>query len=181
MPPGAHNLGDNRFTAFASSPKRKKKRPTKFNDFPDLPHLNKTISISKYISSTNHQKRLSHYSYFAVQRSLNVIRKNIEQISELRDGNLLLLVKGKHTAEKFIAAKQLPGICDITCKYRDNLNFVNGTVFAPFLKYLPDEEIVKELSTEGVVSGFQFTMITQANRMENNFGANSRSHQHILV
>ncbi|XP_017462396.1 PREDICTED: uncharacterized protein LOC108355773, partial [Rhagoletis zephyria] len=77
-------------------------------------------------------------------KSLQVISKDIETITELRDGNLLLLVKDKKSANKFISTKQLP-----------------GTVFAPYLKNLSDEEIKKELAAEGVVDIFKFTRMIE--------------------
>lgn len=97
-----------------------------------------------------------------MQISLELISKNIEKITELRDGSLLVLVKDKQSADKFISAKLLPGICEIKCKFHENLNFVKGTIFAPYLTMLSDEEITKELASEGVVNVFKFT------KMENN-------------
>lgn len=160
MPPGAFNFGDNRFASLATSPKAKKKRilnPN--NDFPELaaPSISQPNPKFIVVSAINEQKPLSQYSCFAVHRSLQVISKDIEIKSELRDGSLLLLAKDKKTAEKFIASKQLPGICDIKCKFHDNLNSVKGTVFAPYLNFLPEEEITKELAAEGVTNVYKFT------------------------
>ena len=55
-------------------------------------------------------------------------------ISELREGNLLLLAENKLVAEKFIKAKELTGIYNINVKYQENLNSTKGTVYAPYLR-----------------------------------------------
>ena len=74
-----------------------------------------------------------------------------------RDGNLLLLVKDHSTAQKFIEAKELYGLCSIQCCYHNSLNYSKGTVYAPYLNCVPEEEIVRELKDVGVVEAYKFT------------------------
>jgi len=71
--------------------------------------------------------------------------------------NLLKLVKTKNVAEKFLKSKNLAGICEIECKLHESLNFVKGTIYAPFLVNVPDDEIVKELADQNVHSVFKFS------------------------
>ncbi|XP_046810014.1 uncharacterized protein LOC124420598 [Lucilia cuprina] len=88
--------------------------------------------------------------------ALILISKEILAISQLRDGSLLLLVKDNVTATKFINSKDLHGICPIVCKLHEQLNYTKGTVYAPYLKSVPDNEIVSELSSQGVVNVYKY-------------------------
>uniref|UniRef100_W8AFQ2 Nucleic-acid-binding protein from transposon X-element n=1 Tax=Ceratitis capitata TaxID=7213 RepID=W8AFQ2_CERCA len=162
MPPGPPLVGGNRFALLADKSKIKKKKNKnslnkKLDLFPELPAV-QTNKNPKFVvlEAVDKKKTLSQYSCFAVHRSINVISKEIQSISELRDGNLLLLVNNENVAEKFIASKELHGICAIKAKYHDHLNFNKGTVYAPFLSYVPEDEIIKELSSQGVVAVYKF-------------------------
>ena len=88
----------------------------------------------------------SKYSCFAVNISIIIISKGIISISQLRNGGLRLLVENKSIAERFIKTKELAGVCKITAKYHENLNFTKGTHLAPYLNDIPEKEIVEELS-----------------------------------
>lgn len=146
----ATTLGDNRFALLATSSPKDKKRKT-------IRYLT-PLSNPKYVvvSSKDENKPLSNFSCFAVERSVHIISKDIISVWELRDGSLLLLVENKTVAQKFISAKQLAGLCEIRCKYHENLNFVKGTIYAPYLSHVPEEEIVKNLESQGVVSVYKF-------------------------
>ena len=158
MPPGPPNLGDNRFALLSDGPQTKRKKTSKsISNFPELPVVQlpnpKFIVISTIETDS---KKLTEYSCFAVHRALGLISEDVLQITELRDGNLLLLVNNDITAKKFLACKELPTLCKINCSYHKSLNFTKGTIYAPYLKYVPDEEIVKELSSQGVVEIYKF-------------------------
>jgi len=84
------------------------------------------------LSSKNFPKTISDYNCFAVHRALKYISKDIISISNLRDGNLLLLVNFREVSAKFIKVTSLPGLYDIECKLHDTLNFVKGTIYAPW-------------------------------------------------
>ena len=161
MAPGPPNLGDNRFAMLSESPrqtKRKKKdNYTPLNIFPKLPLIQKPNPKYVVMSSFDDKKPLSYYSCFSVHKSIKVISNEIENITEMRDGSLLLLLKNKLVAEKFLSAKELPGICKIKCKYHENLNSSKGTVYAPYLNNVPDSEIIEELSSQGVTSIYKFS------------------------
>ncbi|CAD6999005.1 unnamed protein product [Ceratitis capitata] len=162
MPSGPPVIGVNRFALLAESSKinKKKKKKSSFNKsidlFPELPTVQKSNPKFVVLESSDKTKPLSHYSCFAVQRSIHLISKEIQSISELRDGSILLLVNNKNVAEKFLALKELYGICPIKAKYHDNLNFNKGTVYAPFLNNVSEKEIVSELCSQGVVAVYKF-------------------------
>ncbi|XP_053967945.1 uncharacterized protein LOC128869418 [Anastrepha ludens] len=159
MAPGPPDLGENRFSLLSESPKAKKKRSILKlqSDFPELPTIHKSEPKFVVVAPTDAGKPLSAYSCFAVHRGLNAISKEIISISNLRDGNLLLLVKTKSIAERFIKTNNLAGICQITCKLHEQLNYVKGTIFAPCLNNIPENEIVEELKSHHVVSAYKFT------------------------
>lgn len=158
MAPGPHNLEGNRFASLAVSPRAKKKRTfEKVEDhFPTLQTIKKKENPRYVVMATNNEKKLTDFSCFAVHKSIKIISNEIISISEMRDGNLLLLVKDNITAEKFIKTKQLHGLCPITCTLHKSLNYVKGTIYAPCLKNVSNEEIVKELKEEGVVDVYKF-------------------------
>ena len=81
-------------------------------------------------------KKVTEYSCFAVHRALTLISKDIVSVSELRDGNLLLLVNNETTANKFLDCKQLPALCEMKCTLHKSLTFTKGTIYAPYLKCL---------------------------------------------
>ena len=68
-------------------------------------------------SSTDDQKPLSHYLYFAANKLIQLISKGVLSIYELRGDNLLLFLENKVLGEKFIKSKELTGICRIKAKY----------------------------------------------------------------
>ena len=54
------------------------------------------------MESTDPNKSLSTYSCFAVHRAIQIISKEITSVSQLRDGNLLILVNNQQVADKFV-------------------------------------------------------------------------------
>ncbi|XP_060651103.1 uncharacterized protein LOC132787810 [Drosophila nasuta] len=158
-PPRPPNLKGNQFALLSESPPVKKKRQNQKIDmtFPDLPTI--TLENPKYIvmASKNVEKKISDFSCIAVYNALRLISKNITSISNLRYGNLLMLVKNQSEADKFINSPTLPGICDITCKMHETLNQVKGTIYAPYLSDVSNEEIIEELRSQKVSDIFKFT------------------------
>ena len=161
MPPGP-NLGDNRFAALAQneSPHRQNKRKKKENvttlQFPFLPEVPKENPKFVIMESSDEKRSLSQYSCFAVYKSIQAISKDVIEINELRDGNLLLLVKNKIVAEKFLTTKELIGLGPVKVKFHVNLNSTKGTIYAPYLINVSEKEIVEELSHQGVTSAYKF-------------------------
>ncbi|XP_070853705.1 uncharacterized protein [Drosophila suzukii] len=159
MGPEPANLQGNRFAVLGESPKSKKKRPyqTLTEEFPELPTPVQKNPKFIIVKTKDSQKPISHYSGFAVHKALQTISKKIISISTLRDGNLLMLVTTKPVADKFLRTTHLPGLCDVEFNYHESLNFVKGTIYAPCLNNIPEEEIVKELRAQNVHSVFKFT------------------------
>lgn len=108
------------------------------------------------LSCSDQNKKISDFSCFAVHKAIQIISKEVISISELRDGNLLLLVKDKKIAQKFLSTTQLHGVCRVTFSLHSSLNTTKGTIYAPYLNKVPDEEIVSELSSQGVTSIYKF-------------------------
>lgn len=160
MAPGPPNLGDNRFALLASDPQSKRKKPKKnFEHFPNLPKIETSNPKYVVISAVDENKPLKSYSCFAIHAALKLISKEIVKITEFRDGSLCLLLKDKPTAEKFIRTKFLHGVCEVKAKYHDQLNHTKGTIYAPCLNVLNEEEIVKNLSDQGVVEVYKFSKV----------------------
>lgn len=155
---GPPKLGDNRFSLLADAPRAKKKRSNQniLEVFPELPIIRKPDPKFVVISATSGDKNLQQHSCFSVHRALKLICSDILSVSELRDGNLLLLIGNKSSAEKLLTTKALPGICSIECKYHSNLNSTKGTIYAPYLNEIPDAEIIDELSSQGVIDIYKY-------------------------
>ena len=149
MAPGPPLLGDNRFALLADSPKSKRKRKTPFDNtnFPGLPVVQDSDPKFVVISPKNVMKPLNQFSCSGIKQGLEPISKVFRVINELRDGSLLILTKNKEIPLKFIRAKSLHGVCGITAKYHLNLNSSKGTVYAPCLNDVPEDEIVAELKS----------------------------------
>ena len=109
------------------------------------------------ISSVYINKPLNKYNCFAIHSELKLVCKGIMKMTELRDGSLCLLLKDKSTAEKFIRTKFLHGVCEVNTKYHEKLNYIKGTIYAPYLIDLSEEEIIKNLSDQGVVEVYKFS------------------------
>jgi len=102
----------------------------------------------------SHQKTLrKQYPTIPVK----YISKDIISISNLRDGNLLLLVNSREVSDKFIKVTSLPGLSEIECKLQNTLNFGKGIIYATCLINIPENEIVEELKSQNVHSVIKFT------------------------
>ena len=99
---------------------------------------------------------MTDYSCIAVHGSLKAVSKDIKPISGLRDGKLLILAKAPSAVEKFLNLKELSGICKVSCKLHESLNFVKGTIYAPCLNNVSEDEILEELEYYNVVQVFKF-------------------------
>lgn len=111
------------------------------------------------VTSKNTDKQITDFSCFAVDRALRLISTDIIKITPIQESNLLMLVRNKQTADRFLKTKNLPGICYIECSLHDSLNFVKGTIYAPYLVNIPEDEIIAELKPQNVHSIFKFTKL----------------------
>ncbi|XP_053949437.1 uncharacterized protein DDB_G0281497-like [Anastrepha ludens] len=163
MAPGPDFTGGNRFSLLADSPKAKKKRKEREKitfEFPDLPQTFKENPKFVVLAAVDSGKNLAQYSCFLVHKAILAISKEITSISALRDGTILLLVKNNTIAQRFLKTTTLPGVCKIACKLHNTLNHVKGTVYAPCLNNVDEEEIVSELSSQGVVGAYKFQKVS---------------------
>ncbi|XP_049317011.1 uncharacterized protein LOC125779784 [Bactrocera dorsalis] len=159
MPPVGFQFGDNRFAALAQGPQPKRKKLyQKLQDaFPDLPPIKSDDPKYIVIKSDENTTPLSKVSCFRVYNALLTVSKDINKISELRDGSLLLLVKNKQVAEKFIKTKCLFNIGAVSASYHQHLNCNKGTIYAPFLNDVPKSEIIEGLKSYEVSAVYKFT------------------------
>ncbi|KAL9876462.1 uncharacterized protein ACN2A1_013137 [Glossina fuscipes fuscipes] len=159
MAPGPLDKNSNRFHLLSdTSPQRKK---SKNSDFPVLPISDITPIDKKYIviSSTDARITISQISPFAIKKALDSITTYIDSISILRDGNLLVLAGNPRATEKLIKAKSLANLCAISAKLHEKLNSVRGIIYAPCLKHVPEDEIVREMGNQGVTEIYKFTKL----------------------
>uniref|UniRef100_W8B1Q6 Nucleic-acid-binding protein from transposon X-element n=1 Tax=Ceratitis capitata TaxID=7213 RepID=W8B1Q6_CERCA len=158
MPPTGASLGGNRFSLLMESPnrKRKKSKPLPKESFPLLPTVKRNNPKFLVANTLDTKKPLNRYSCFAVHKALKGISSEIDNISELKDGSLLLLVKNDIVANKFLSTKKLADICDINFELHKNLNSVKGTIYAPCLNYVSEKEIIENLKDQGVSDVYKF-------------------------
>jgi len=158
LEPPPHN--NNRFAILNDKPQPKRaKRNADVTQqfFPALPQPTQQENPKYIIISSNEEgKPLSNFSCFTLHRAIKNISKEIIKIQELKDGNLLVLVKNQTIADKFIKSKELIGLCKIICTLHATLNYTKGTIYAPYLIKVEEEEIIKELKDEGVVGAYKF-------------------------
>ena len=118
-------------------PDYKKSRKRKPNSSPPLPiYTIPTQSLSDdpkfiVISPTDDSKPLTSFSVFALKKAIDGISTSYEQITQLRDGSLLVLVKSRKIADLFISKKALSNLCPISVSLQNQLNSSKGTVNAP--------------------------------------------------
>jgi len=166
--PEIHN--HNRFSLLAENRQTKRlKRGLDITNemFPELPQTSQEDPKYIIISPENSEKNFSNFSCFKIHRSLKLISKEIISITEIKDNNLLLLVKNQTTAYKFLKVKELHGLCKIKCSLHKSLNFCKGTIFAPYLTNVTEEEIIKELKEAGVVGAYKFQKYTEGTKKPN--------------
>ncbi|XP_067633208.1 uncharacterized protein [Eurosta solidaginis] len=166
MPLGANKLGDNRFAPLSPAPKSKRKKPTTatLDLFPELPITQKDNPKYLVIKSKDEKKPISTTSCFAVYKGIQSISKDVNNITSLRDGSLLLLVKNQKIADKFLSTKHLPGAGAVEILLHNSLNSVKGTIYAPFICQLADEEIIEGLKDQGVIAVHKFTKLNNGKR-----------------
>lgn len=138
------------------------------NNYPALQQPKSNIlSDPKYLIVSSENNQLRKLSPFIIHKGLHAISTLIDSISQLRDGNLLLLVRNQVIADKFLKAKTLSNICPITVKLHETLNYVKGVIYAPCLIDVSEEEIVKELQPQGVVAVYKYTISKKDNTNDN--------------
>lgn len=165
MASGPHVLSGNRFrdldVDFHTEPSNKKKRKkTNYTNI-DLNPFIPTFSSNPnpkfiVIAPTDSEKPFSAFSVFLLKKAIDGISTGYEYITQLRDGNLLILVKSLKIAEIFLSRKTLSNLCPIKVSLHTNLNASKGTVYAPYLTNVPEDEIIKEMNAQGVTEVYKF-------------------------
>ncbi|XP_055852029.1 uncharacterized protein LOC129916217 [Episyrphus balteatus] len=141
-----------------SQPNKKyKTNLTPLYKYPDLPTI-QTVKNPKFlvISAKSNDNPISSLNPFVLKKSIDEISKEYEQISQLRDGNLLILVKSQKIVDIFLKVNNLAK-CPVTVKPHDKLNESKGIAYAPCLINVPEKEIIKEMTSQGVTDIYKFT------------------------
>lgn len=162
MASGPYLPSGNRFSILdqpSNSPKRKKNKPSfsPIDQSTSIP-INSCHIDPKFIllSSLDPNKPLSSFSVFLIKKAIDGISTSYENISQLRDGNLLILVKSQKIADLFLSKKTLSNICPISVTLHSTLNSSKGTVYAPCLINVSEEEILSEMQNQGVTQVYKF-------------------------
>lgn len=140
-----------------SNPPAKKQRTITLEDFPILP--TKTIAKNPkfvVITQTNDKKPISSVSVFVLKKAIDAVSTEYENVTQLRDGSILILAKNIKIAEKFMKITNIANICPVQVKYHDHLNASKGLVYAPCLKNIPETEIVAEMRSQNVTEVYKF-------------------------
>lgn len=152
-----------------SNPRTKKEKNRFLLQLNSVTYVLPTHSISNnpkfiVISPSDDDKPLSSFSVFLLKKAIDNISTSYEYITQLRDGNLLILVKSQKIADLFLSRKTLSNLCPISVSLHTNLNSSKGTVYAPCLINVPETEIVDEMKTQGVTGVFKFKNTVEGNQ-----------------
>ncbi|XP_036346981.1 uncharacterized protein LOC118756316, partial [Rhagoletis pomonella] len=107
---------------------------------------------------------LSKLSPFAIKKCIEAVSTEVDSISQLRDGNLLVLTRNPQVAEKFLKIKTFSNLCLVNVKLHDTLNSVKGVIYAPCLKHVDEEEIINEMKDQHVTGVYKFSKIIKGER-----------------
>ncbi|XP_055845052.1 uncharacterized protein LOC129911320 [Episyrphus balteatus] len=166
--PGPAGLGGSRYrhlpldvdSSFSQPNKKHKSNitPTPLYTYPELPTSTNTKN-PKFIviSPKSNEKPISSLNPFLLKKSIDNISKEYDQISQLRDGNLLVLVKTEKIAETFLKVDNLAKTCPVIVKLHDKLNESKGIAYAPCLINTPKDIILEEMECQGVKDVYKFT------------------------
>ena len=130
-----------------------KKKP-RWKHAPELfPSLNSHKLDKFYVIKSNNSKLLTddRRAVFKELKSAGVAR---DDITELRDGSLLIKSKSQHMSQKLSHLSSIGGI-DISANPHPKLNRSQGTIFSPKLFHLSEKELLEEFSDFGVTSVYR--------------------------
>lgn len=109
---------------------------------------------TKYLvlKCANEGENLTKVSPFLIHKVLsNYIPGPLESVKKLRDGTLLIKTRNKNQSEKLLALKTLHNI-PIKVETHKTLNTCRGVITSYDLLYVSEEEITKEMASQGVTS-----------------------------
>lgn len=103
------------------------------------------------ISSDDPQKQLKTVSPFVIKKWINANCDAVEEISRLRDGNILVLTKNARQTQVLLKLKTVAGLCKVKVELHKTLNICKGVIYCKDWFMLSDDEIKKELEDQKVV------------------------------
>lgn len=163
-PPGYYDgLYDN-----SSLEPRAKKNKNCVDEFPALPQQQNTKNPRFIVISAKDPQKtpLSTVSIFILRKSIDSISTYYENISFLRDGSILILVKNQQIADRFLKIRNLANQIPVIVSLHKQLNSSKGIVYAPWLITVSEAEIVAEMKDQGVSEVYKFSKKIDTNKYQ---------------
>ena len=105
------------------------------------------------VEGTDETRSLKTLSPFQINKGFKKISKNLD-INKMRENVYLIKCKNQEESSKLRASKFLLDR-PIKVSYHNSLNKSKGVIRCPDLKYTKEEEILKEMKSQGVIDVFK--------------------------
>lgn len=158
---GVHPPNYNRFSDLSLDPplENKRKKPNK-RPQPDLPEVTASSELEnldhlpRYLVATalaNDKeippKSLGCYNIFQIGRGLDYISKDYGEVTELRNGDLLIKANNLKAAEKFLCAKYID-LVPVKITLHGKLNCSYGKIFYHKIIDYSEEDLINEINVK---------------------------------
>lgn len=111
------------------------------NDAIDDRHLPRYLIATALPEADNTEpKPLSSYNVFQIGRGLDYISTEYSDVTEMRNGDLMIKTKDLNTAQKFIKAKYIDMV-PVKITFHNNLNSTLGRIFSRRILKMTQEEL----------------------------------------
>lgn len=117
------------------------------------------------IKSSPNDKEFMNLNPFWIQKGFDGITTDIERISKQRDGSLLVLSKSERGSLALKKAVRFSNLFDISVEEHPFLNNTKGLIYCYDLKQMEQNEILKELESQGVVYVHAMTKLVNGVRL----------------
>lgn len=107
------------------------------------------------IESEMHEKKIGSLSPFVIEKSLESLIGSPKSVKKLRNQTLLVETKSRSQTENILKIKQIYDI-DVTITEHRSLNSSKGIIKDHILKGVSNEDIVKNLTPQGVTQAKRF-------------------------
>ena len=136
----------------------KSKQPAfNFNvDFPELPKTKPAANSEQkfvIIKAVSDERALIQ-NVFRTKKAVEDVSSLYSNASFLKDGSLVLMCPNTSVTNKFLNITSLGGI-QVQAGLHESLNTSKGTIYAPILKGLSEDEIIDGLKDQGVTQVYK--------------------------
>lgn len=125
---------------------------------------NKNKGTYFVIKSSHNDKEFINLNPFWIQKGIDGITTDIERISKQRDGSLLVLSKSEKGSLALKKAARFGNLFDISVEEHPFLNNTKGLIYCYDLKQMEQNDILKELESQGVVYVHAMTKVVNGVR-----------------